>query len=54
MNSEPVYVKEREVYCDGKGVIEEGHPLVFLYIKEKANKVSCPYCSKNFEVLSSV
>lgn len=44
---EIVYTANHKVSCSG-GDVENGHPLVYLEIKNK--EVQCPYCSKIFRL----
>ena len=46
-NKEIIYVDEKKIKC-GNTNDNFGHPLVYLEIKE--DQVTCPYCSKIFQL----
>jgi uncharacterized Zn-finger protein len=42
-----IHTKSSSVQCNG-GEGADNHPLVYLAIKKDVDKISCPYCSKEF------
>ena len=49
---ETIEVTRRDVVCDGGGGAL-GHPKIYLHLDaDKGDKVTCPYCSRVFMLLS--
>jgi uncharacterized Zn-finger protein len=46
---EIIPVSSLEVACDGGGG-PLGHPRVFLHINPDAGMITCPYCSRTYEL----
>ncbi|MFN7038132.1 MAG: zinc-finger domain-containing protein [Alphaproteobacteria bacterium] len=47
MEKEIEISNHKEVKCNGGG--NEGHPLIYLYIENEKEGITCPYCSKIFK-----
>ena len=44
-DNETIYVADKDVDCDGGGVL--GHPKVYLNLGEDG-ETACPYCGRRF------
>jgi len=53
---EVIKVKSLEVQCDGVkrgGNKSLGHPRVFLHIDQDKGDITCPYCSRQYVLVST-
>lgn len=46
---EIVKVTQRTVVCDG-GNPAVGHPQVYLQMRPDEDRITCPYCSRTFQL----
>jgi uncharacterized Zn-finger protein len=53
MSKEIIETNKKVVSCNGQEEDGDGHPLVWLKIKEASYFIDCPYCERRFTITSS-